>query len=114
MRAAIFITTTVLCLAFCGWEARAQNDAVWFWGIGQHSCANWLSNGPAAENAGENWIWGFWSGLNVFSNTNRVVGHGVDAAGIMGEIKKVCIDHPSANVFQAVRQVYDMIAAEHR
>jgi hypothetical protein len=73
-----------------------------------------LSNGLAVESAGENWIWGFWSGLNDFSITNRMVGHTTDAAGLMGEVKKVCGEHPSKDLFQAVREVYDVIAAQHR
>jgi hypothetical protein len=110
MRAAIIATAAVAGLALCG-SARAEEAQIR--GIGASSCALWLSN-AINERDGEMWITGFWSGLNLYSNTNRRVGQTVDAAGLIGEVRKVCGERPSTSLGDAALDVYAMIAAQHR
>ena len=86
---------------------------IWIVGIGNFSCARWLSS-AFLEGSGEAWIAGYWTGLNELSNTDHMVGHAVDNAGIYGEVKKVCTEHPSMQLPEATYQVYDMIAAQHK
>jgi hypothetical protein len=66
------------------------------------------------EDVGQQWIGGFWSGLNLFSNTDRRVGHAVDIDDIFGEIQKVCTEHPSMTLREATYRVYKMIEAQHQ
>jgi hypothetical protein len=113
MRAAVFATTTVLGLALCG-SARAESNPTWFWGIGRQSCAYWLSSGDVVKEAGEHWIQGFWSGANVFNPDDHLVGRGTDAAGIWGEVRKACAEHPSWAIFQAATKAYNLIKDQHR
>jgi hypothetical protein len=109
MRASV--VATCLGLALCG-SATAQEITVWTMGIGHLSCANWLSN-DISEQAGNSWVLGFWSGLNVF-NTDHTVGHSIDNLGKLGELKKTCVEHPSASLSTVAREIYDMFAAQHR
>ena len=110
------ITITALSLTLCGVagaEDGALNDRATVTVIDNRSCARWLES-AATKNAGDHWIAGFWTGLNVFSQRNRLVGDKVDPEGIIGEVEKVCREHPSMALVFAAKQVYDMMAEQHR
>lgn len=74
-------------------------------GIGHFSCAKWLSRADY-EMAGENWIAGYWSGLNLFNEKNKLIGMHSDWEGIIGEIKKLCLSQPSSLLATAAGNVY--------
>lgn len=63
------------------------------------SCAAAFS-GPIENSRPSAWILGYWSGLNVGAHANS--GRGVDTAGILGEVKLDCDQHPSTNLVQSV------------
>jgi hypothetical protein len=65
--------------------------------MGRRSCAHWQSSAETL-NEGKVWIYGFWSGMNVF-NTSHTVGSKTDPAGIIGEVKKFCENAPSESLF---------------
>jgi hypothetical protein len=75
-------------------------------GIGQMSCAYWLSL-PTREHEGEDWILGYWSAVNAVNTANHLVGSHSDAEAIFGEIKKICGAEPSTKLASAVARVYD-------
>jgi len=108
MRAAI-IFAAVLVLGLCG-DAWSQSSEAWIFGTVR--CATWLSS-PTYEEQGKLWILGYWSGMNVF-HEDRMVGHQVDPEDIFGEVRKICILRPSEALALAVREVYGVIAEEHR
>jgi hypothetical protein len=110
MRAAIFIITTVLGLAFCCGHARAQSL---IYAFGEDSCADWLHD-AYSEHDGRHWIAGYWSGMNATNAPDHRVGHDVAFEGVLGEVKKICREHPSKRLSVAVFEVYNMIATEHR
>jgi hypothetical protein len=111
MRAAIFAITTILGLAVC--ESATAQPSVWILGIGNESCANWLSN-AYKEDEGRVWIMGFWSGLNLFNNADHTVGRANDVKGVLGEVKRICIARPSLELGRAAREVYGMMMTQHR
>lgn len=108
MRTAI-IFAAVLVLGLCG-DARSQSSEAWIFGTIR--CATWLSS-PTYEEQGKLWILGYWSGMNVF-HEDRMVGHQVDPEDIFGEVRKICILRPTEALALAVREVYGVIAEEHR
>jgi hypothetical protein len=113
MRGAVIIATG-LGLALCARaEAQEIGGMAWAFGMGTQSCAYWLSN-YRSENAGEHWISGYWSGLNVGNTNDHDVGHTVDAEGIIGEVKKFCKDHPSELLTVATGTVYFMLGSRKR
>jgi hypothetical protein len=111
MRASVVIAA-VASLALGG-GARAEDTTFTLLGMGALSCAHGLSD-KFMEDVGQQWIGGFWSGLNLFSNTDRRVGHAVDIDDIFGEVRQICVQHPSKPLHEAVREVYAMIAKQHR
>src|SRR5215472_10460573 len=50
------------------------------------------------------WILGFWSGLNAAKNGR--VGSNTTAAGVVGEVRLYCSNHPSASLAQAALTTY--------
>jgi hypothetical protein len=109
------ITITALSLTLCG-VAGAQDDTVdnrqvYYLGIAHRSCAFWLES-VANQNAGNHWIGGFWTGLNVYSLQD--VGHTIDPEGVFGEIEKVCRENPSMHIITATRRIYEKMEAQHR
>ncbi len=82
---------------------------LWRYG-GDQSCATWLSS-EAEKYAGEHWITGFWTGLNFNNPKNHTVGGGIDAEGIVAEIKLVCRAEPSRSLLSATVEVYRKLEA---
>jgi|ERR1700730_8191266 hypothetical protein len=97
--------TSILIVASLALVGAAQAQNQFLFGIGGKSCAFWLSNAGYKEQ-GKTWIYGYWSGLNAASQTNRMVGQNTDSDGIIGEIQKVCEAEPSMALITATDRVY--------
>lgn len=97
-----------IILSMAGTSARADAIAVFELGIGIRSCATWLAT-PASENAGANWILGYWSGANFgagHSDGPSGVGASTDGAGLIGEMKKRCTENPASTVSGELSKLY--------
>jgi hypothetical protein len=79
------------------------------YGMGNQSCASWTDN-PAATVAGDQWILGYWSALNLVNTTNKSVGSKTDGEGVLGEVRLYCQQHPSMLINAAVSDVYVRMA----
>ena len=77
----------------------------YLFGTGRMSCAKWLSH-PEYERDGDQWILGYWSGVNVLNPDNHLVGMNSDAEAIFGEVKKICRAEPSTTVNDATARIY--------
>jgi hypothetical protein len=76
------------------------------YGIGGQSCATAFSS--RFENDAKNWISGFWTGLN--QERSLGVGENTDFNGIVGEIRLLCAQHPSATLLAATNITYEKMA----
>jgi hypothetical protein len=97
-------TLAGLILILSAVPAFAAEDDFWVIGMGRRSCAHWQSSAETL-NEGKVWIYGFWSGMNVF-NTSHTVGSKTDPAGIIGEVKKFCENAPSESLFDAASMAF--------
>lgn len=100
---------TILTLIFLTSQGRAENVRVDILGAGAVSCATWLST-PTSELHGESWILGFWTGSNWVALTygaERNVGYSTDNLGLIGEVKKRCLNSPSQSVELVVVGVFN-------
>ena len=106
-------TLIVLTVAAALWiipdinSAQAQALVI---GIGNLSCANWLQS-PEFKLIGQDWIGGYWSGLNAgmgFRGNDGLKYPGIrsDAPAIFGEVEKICVAEPSTKLIEAVDRVY--------
>jgi hypothetical protein len=90
----------------------APADTFLAFGRGGQSCASWIHD-PLP---GDNWIMGFWSGMNAMDQSFRHArdgwsgggrtGENTDGRGILSEVRKVCQDKPSASLLEVVQEVY--------
>lgn len=79
-------------------------------GEGSVSCATaWRRENVEVS---EEWVAGFWSGLNL--DAKAITGHTTDRDGIIGEVRLVCQRQPSANLLQATVTVYAAMRASSR
>ena len=87
----------------------ADLDApIWSFGLGNVSCATWLST-PTNRIRGEQWVFGFWSGLNqasAFEGGDGAVGKSTDQPGIAGEVRKLCEEMPSKRLQDAAGTIF--------
>lgn len=90
--------------------ALSANDDARVFGLGAESCAAWMGGSGVKKVLTENWILGFWSGVNVGNPVSRDVGSGTDSAGIVGEVRLYCTKHPSVLVARAAAEVYIQLA----
>ena len=77
-------------------------------GTGTESCAAWLAT-PYSESAGTSWILGFWTGANwgtQMGGGSGDVGSTTDNLGIIGEVKKRCMNSPSNNIANTAADVF--------
>jgi len=100
----------ILTLAVLATSAAAAAEPTLVFGEGKYSCSNWLS---AHSAEGAHWITGYWTGRN-HDNANHTVGATTDGDGIVGEVKKVCKEHPSFTLFQATGLVYSDLSDQSR
>jgi hypothetical protein len=88
--------------------ASAQSVEIVIVGIGNSSCASWLSS-AVSESAGIDWVYGFWSGNNhsrAMRRESATVGSSTDGAGIIGALKKRCAADPAAPLGQEAGKLY--------
>ena len=88
---------TLFTLVFLTTQSEAETLTMDTWGAGTVSCATWLST-SVSEIQGQHWILGFWTGSNWVAITYGAkgsVGHSTDGHGVIGEIKKRCLNSPS-------------------
>lgn len=57
---------------------------------------------------------GFWSGRNMESQRNSMVGHTTDIPGIIAEVKVVCERSPSLSVMLATSEAYKNLEDQKR
>jgi hypothetical protein len=84
--------------------ALGQPEKFLTYGLGNSSCANWLA--PEHVNSGKNWILGFWTARNANNMESPFVGQDTDAAGILGEVTKLCTAEPAMPLIHAVETTY--------
>jgi hypothetical protein len=90
-----------------------------YMGLGNVSCATWLLTSSETEKMGEQWIFGYFSGVNEtysFGGSNLLyggdardrgnVGHDTDQAGIAAEAVRMCKAEPSRMLRDVAGQVY--------
>lgn len=100
----IFLAAALMPLMSSG--AIAQYKA---YGMGAGSCAAWQAD-PAHISAGNHYITGLWTGLNMFNPaSHKMVGSKTDAVGIIGEVKLYCASHPSDALADAISETYVMM-----
>lgn len=101
-------------LAACGLvvvplsAARAQPTENW--GDGNDSCAT--AEQTLGAVAVEQWVLGYFTGVNGVTTVDHLVGHDTDAAGIMGEIQLECAANPSEAFSVATAKVYYKLQQE--
>jgi len=93
------------CILLSGAAGKPEIKSFRIYGIGNDSCASWLSSRPTLEE-GTAWIMGFWSGLNAFDTRNHLVGVTTDGPAIVAETKLVCEKEPSTILKEATGLVY--------
>lgn len=89
-------------------SAADPSQKIHYYGLAGSSCATWLSSSEY-QLGGEQWIFGFWSGLNqeaAIHNERSDVGKTTDRNGIVGEVKKVCLREPSKQLKDAAGLVF--------
>ncbi len=91
----------------------ANDDPVLILGKGTLTCATWLSS-PADRREGNQWIWGFWTGLNAYGTPGGSVGHSTDHPGITAEVAKLCEAEPALLLLYATVRVYTQFEREGR
>jgi hypothetical protein len=84
MKVTICVFAFLLAAAQADAEERTSTFAL---GIGNDTCANWQQN---YRKYGESWIFGFWSGVNVF-NSDHTVGIKTNGPDILNEVEKFAI-----------------------
>lgn len=67
-------------------------------------CADYTSGVDYVRVQANNWLIGYWSGLN--SGLKSKVGRSTSAVGILGEIKLLCEKRPSLSLIDAADVVF--------
>lgn len=99
MKSMTIVLSMLACLA-----APARADTARVFGIGNSSCATWLSS-KQFENEGSVWVMGAWSGLNI-GGPKRDIGRSTDGRGLVAAVKAECRRDLSVNLSQAVSTVF--------
>lgn len=89
------------------WEREWGSSVVTTFG-GDRSCAN--SFRPEILPYTREWVAGFYSGRNV--GQGRRIGERTDMDGIMGEVAKVCDQHPSWQLVRATNEAFNTMTRE--
>jgi len=106
----MFRLLTVLAASSVLALTPAHSEPSQSFGMGTSSCATWKLH-PSNDNAGSNWILGFWSGLNDASTTH-FVGRDTDAPAILAEVALICAAKPSMILQYAVISYYHRVRDE--
>ena len=96
------------------YRAPAESPTIWAYqlgnggGSGSISCATAVSSG-LHNNQASAYTLGMWSGMNFGAKAS--VGLDIDAAGVLGEVKLYCEQHPSDTLLQAVVMTWNRVRA---
>lgn len=107
------IAAVICLLASAATAAAEQPRRVFVMGMGRSSCATWLAD-ASSEAEGNVWLLGFWTGSNVGNSKAGTVGHSTDARGILGSVKKKCLEDPAATVFSVASDLFDQFQRDGR
>ncbi len=91
---------------------RAANT--WVYGIGTETCAQWTAD---RDGVVASFVSGYFAGANATNadaGRNGLVGMKTDGAGIVGEVRLACRDHPAETIAVAVALTYNKIASQER
>jgi hypothetical protein len=111
MKQLLLISTALLALSS---SAQAQQKVYAFaLGLGSISCGDWLATASSKTN-GQNWLLGYWSGINVISPTNHIVGHTTDAQSIILAVESVCAGDPAQRLSDATAIIYNRLYRKNR
>ena len=72
------------------------------------SCATWLAS-SASEAEGSAWLLGFWTGTNygaALAGQGGQIGVSTDALGIIGEVKRRCLNNPANTLMHEAVGLY--------
>lgn len=112
MRGVGILLALTLSTIPCSRAVLAQSDDKLFsarFGVGTETCATWLLT-KDSEAAGNNWVLGYWSGLNTMNTKNHGVGDGLRQSQVLGEVKRQCLAAPTATVANTVEGIYVDVA----
>ena len=83
----------------------AANPTILLFGHGGESCASaWR---PESVRSSENWLAGFWSGLNF--ERGAQAGRYTDFTGMVAEVRLICDKEPSLTLAYAAVQTYEKV-----
>jgi hypothetical protein len=108
--AATTLSVVALTATWASGESQQRGNVAFIFGTGARSCAYWRSR-PEFERDGEEWIAGYWGGLNRAASSRNITGGLSDGEGIIGEVKKICAAEPSTRLESAVVRVYNAFVA---
>jgi hypothetical protein len=107
------IALALVALLNCGTLSAAEAKSN-IRGIGSFPCAWWLHGSePSQENAGirmEQWIDGYWSGLNTARNAAKHAD--ILEPMVIDAVRRACDADPSASIADAARRAYLFTLAE--
>ena len=75
-------------------------------GAGSTTCWRWLMQ-PAAWPSVNEWVEGYWSGLNASPAPRRLVGERMTQVALVGRVRDQCSARPREDVLSAVLQAYE-------
>jgi hypothetical protein len=84
---------------------RAEDVSVDLAGIGNKTCAHWLS-GPAHRSEGAVWIYGFWSGLNYVAAASEQDQSRATSTEMIAAVETACKREPSRILASAAWSAY--------
>jgi len=99
------LKVAVLLIVLSTTASAEEKSETLVMGIGMRSCAFWRESAARIED-GNNWIRGFWTGLNFMNDGNHAVGSQTDSAGILAEVNKECDAKPSVQLGIATAKVF--------
>jgi hypothetical protein len=74
------------------------------WGVGTQKCSTWLSAAP--NKMIDNWIWGYWSGLNTMNVKNHDVGSNLKGSAILEAVRTKCRLDAAIPIATAIEGAY--------
>jgi hypothetical protein len=84
---------------------RAEDISVDLAGIGNKTCAHWLSS-PVHKSEGAVWIYGFWSGLNYVAAASEQDQSRATSTEMIAVVETACKSQPSRILAAAAWSAY--------
>lgn len=111
-----YMRSVSVAVALMLFTVTASAKPFTMFGVGSQSCASWLAT-PASEFQGTAWIVGFWSGANyamASNDTGGQTGDSTDGLGLIGEVKRLCQQHPSESLVKTTINVFQEFAEKRK